>query len=387
MDFSDIQHFRRVVARVAMKVVVGRTDARVAPGTLLPRSGIHRVLICRFVHTLGDALHLTPLIQEIQAIYPGAEIDVLSASPVAREIYSSFFQVRHLYTLPAHVVRHPLRTLRALKSMRRVQYDLVIDNCTESQSGRLLTILANAKYKIGFSGPKKRGNVTCAVAIPQSPTHKAQLPVYLLRRALGVETEREADYPQLSVALTADERRRGAKLLARVIAGQNGGYRNKRILGIFANATGAKAFPIDWWNAFLPVLERQYADHVLIELLSASAESVLGYRYPTYFSSDVRELGSVVAGFSVFVSPDCGVLHLACAVGANTIGLFSVTKIAIWGPYGPANRAIDTIGKTPQQVACEIGGELSFPHVRRSDGKASSDLESFDAEYKTACLP
>lgn len=379
----NIQNFRRFAARVAMRVVVGQAGSSISPGALSPLRGIHRVLVCRFVHTLGDALHVTPLIQEIQAIFPGAEIDVVTASPIAKAIYGSFFQVRHLYILPSHVVRHPWMALRTLQQMCSVQYDLVIDNCTESQSGRLLTVLANAKYKLGFSGPKKHGGVTHAVAIPHSPAHKAQLPVFLLRTAAGTDLNERSDYPQLSVALTAGERSRGAKILSRVMAGKIARYGKNRVVGIFANATGAKAFPIEWWNKFLPELERQYADCLFVEFLSASSESLLDHRYPTYFSSDIRQLGSVIASLSIFVSPDCGVLHLACAVGARVIGLFSVTNPAAWGPYGAMNRAIATNGKTPQQVACEIRNSLAAP-FRRSEGPISSCPESVDAEQQTA---
>ena len=350
----NIQHLRRSFTDRFMHALFFRRESARVQIKSLPRDGIHKVLVIRFVHTLGDALHVTPLIQEIEAVYPGAEVDVATCSPVGREIYAAFNHVRTLYRLPAHGARHPLKLLRELKALRNARYDLVIDNCTESQSGRLLTMLAKATFKLGFSGPRKHGRVSHSVAIPQTPTHKAQLPVYLLRKALGVAPIPHAEYPPLTIALSADERRRGKALLARV-AWSAPGDRSKRCVGIFANATGARRLPPEWWNAFLPALEEYCKDCLFVEFLPASGESVLDHRYPTYFSSNVRRLGAVISGLSLFIGPDCGVMHLACAVGARTIGLFSATDAAVWGPYGAGNRAINVAGQTPQQIAHAIG--------------------------------
>lgn len=286
-------------------------------------------------------------------VYPGAEVDIVNGSPVARSIYGQFFFVRRIFELPAHAARHPLRTLRAVKAMRRVEYDLVIDPDPESQSGRLLTLLASATYSVGFASPKKSGRLTHEIVIPDEPRHKGIMPVFLLRAAIG-EPATQRPYPKLDIQITPVESRQGQETLERLTRGQSIAIGSKGVIGVFAFATGRKNLGRDWWNRFLRVFEPAAADYSLVEILPAFGHSPLDCRYPGFFSSDVRKLGSVIANLSLYISADCGVMHLASAVGTPTVGVFTTTPLAEWGPYGQSNRAIDARGLAPEQVAVRI---------------------------------
>src|ERR1035437_5400155 len=137
VDYSPkIEAARRRITQHAMRMVFRKKEDLACIAARLPRTGIHRILVCRTVHTLGDSLTLTPLLQELSAIYPGPEIDIVGSCPAAREIYGAFFCVGKIIQLPAHALRYPLRTLGALQQMKRTHYDLVIDPDPQSQSGR-----------------------------------------------------------------------------------------------------------------------------------------------------------------------------------------------------------------------------------------------------------
>src|SRR5215831_8013205 len=109
-----------------------------------PKLKPHRILVCRPNVRLGNTLLLTPLIQEIESIWPGAEIDVLSACDAAPEIFREFSCVRNIHKLPRHGARHPLQFLRGLLRARSTYYDLVIDPCPRSKSARFITRLMRA---------------------------------------------------------------------------------------------------------------------------------------------------------------------------------------------------------------------------------------------------
>jgi len=81
---------------------------------------------------------------------------------------------------------------------------------------------------------------------------------------------------------------------------------------------------------------------------------MLSSRYPTFYSSNVRRLAGVLSQLSLFVSSDCGIMHLACASGVPVAGIFSATDPMEWGPYGPHDRAIDACGLTAEQVSEQI---------------------------------
>lgn len=348
---SRLQALRRRLTQHAMRWVFGSSKSRARSADGLSRRDIHRILISRSVRTLGDSLTLTPLLQAIGRVWPGAEIDLLSRCPVAEQIYGTYFGIGRIIRLPAHPIGHPLRTLQALGQMRKTIYDLAIDPDPQSQSGRLLTLIARKDRSLGFSGPHKSGTMTYSVGTSDMPEHQAMQSVFLLRSALGKHPS-ECPYPQMDIRLTEGERKEGKDALTRLLAEQASSC--KGCIGLFADATGDKRFDAAWWHRFAGTLQHGTNGYTLIEVLSAaSVHSLLAPRYPCFYSGHVRKLAAVLANLSFFVSADCGVMHLASAVGVPTVGIFKTTDPSKWGPYGGSNCSIDARGLDPEQVANE----------------------------------
>lgn len=319
--------------------------------TPVPVSGIFRILVCRVTHSLGNTLLITPLVRELQDTYPGAEIDIVARNTAAVDIFGAFAGVRTIYCLPAHAFRHPGRYIATLRRLRRVPYDMVVDPCPRSRTGRSLLRLARGRIKVGFAHDRRAATATHEVAVPSAPRHVGQLPVFLLRSLLG---KPESDtWPFLDIALSADERRQGARALGQLI-GPAGAKTRRGVIGIFANATGYKLLPAPWWHEFLDTLEERYGDYTFVEIVPMTGQSLLGSRYPAVYRSSIRGLAGVLSALSVFVSADCGVMHLASASGVPTIGIFSITDPQDWGPYGPHDRAVDARGLTPAQTAGKV---------------------------------
>jgi ADP-heptose:LPS heptosyltransferase len=68
----------------------------------------------------------------------------------------------------------------------------------------------------------------------------------------------------------------------------------------------------------------------------------------------------VLSALDVYISSDCGVMHLACASDVPTMGIFTVTKVSEWGPYGPHRHAIAAHGQEPEDVARVIAAMPEF---------------------------
>ncbi|WP_266169137.1 glycosyltransferase family 9 protein [Dyella subtropica] len=346
----DINSLRRRVARRLMRLLFGKPAQQSSEP--LPQVGIHRILICHVSHTLGNALLLTPLIQDLEATYPGAEIDIVTRSGVAQAIYGRYFSVSRIFRLPAHGVGHPLQLMRELRGLRKGRYDLVIDPDPQSQTGRLYLLMAKGRWKLGFDSPKKSGNVTHAVPVDAAPGSKGKRPVFLLRSAIGKTTE--TPWPVPDIHLTVEERAQGREALDRVLASVDSTPGKKGVIGIFANATGDKLLGTDWWSPFLETLESAGADYHIVEIVPMFGRSMLDSRYPTYFSTDLRKLASVLSALTAYTSADCGIMHLACASRVPTMGIFTRTSADEWGPYGARNRTIHAYERTPADVAREI---------------------------------
>lgn len=347
-----VQELRRRLARALLRRVFGRAERSPASATSLPTRGIHRILVCRISHTLGNTLLLTPLLRELQTTYPGAEIEILTRSPVAEDIYGAFFNVRRVHCLPRHGFATPWRLLRIIRMLKRERFDLAIDSCVRSQSDRIGVMLANATWKLGYIDPRKSGTLTHGVPVPTHVRHVGQLPVHLLRSAIGKPAGDE--YPPLDIGLTPGERDQGAKMLARVLAAAGSDAPGGRIIGVFANATGAKHLGSEWWLRFADTLAARFPHDRIVEIVPALGRSLLDNRYPTVYSSGLRKLAQSISALDVFISADCGVLHLACAAVTPTRAIFTVTDPGEWGPYGAGNAVIDGRQRTPEEIAAAL---------------------------------
>jgi ADP-heptose:LPS heptosyltransferase len=343
---KGIHGLRRKVVRWLLNLVAD--GSTVLSDQLLPRRGIYRILICRTSHSLGNTLLLTPLLSELELTYPGAEVDIVTQSPIAEELYRRFFSVRRVLVLPSRFPPHLPWVLRVVRELRKTHYDLVIDPDRRSKTGRVLLALSHARFRLGFAGIEKAGSLTHAVAVPEHVRHIAQLPVYLLRTALGSPSP--SAYPGPNVCLSQDERAKGADVLAR-LTGDSPAGRLMPVIGIFANATGSKRLDESWWKDFLDQLEIRAPGHRFVEFAPIQGASMLSLRYPTHYCSDLRKLSAVVASLALFISVDSGVMHLAWASGCATAGLFTGTDIAAWGPYGGTGFALDVRQLSPADVA------------------------------------
>ncbi|WP_413624568.1 glycosyltransferase family 9 protein [Luteibacter sp. Lutesp34] len=321
----------------------------VSPGGL-PHTGIQRVLVCRPNHRLGNTVLTTPLIAELERRYPGAEVDVLSAGPAASCVYSGYTGMGEIYALDRRAVRHPWATWRTLRALRTKRYDLVIDAASGSSSGRLVTAMVRARFRISV-GSTASG----------TPMHLAARPVHALRLALGVPTG--AAVPSLDLRLSEAERRSGRAALGRVLKVH--ATNDARVLAIFPNATGAKRYDQTWWTTFLTELDRAAGPFRVVELVAADGTSRVGNLYPTYFTSDPRKLASLIDAAGLYVSADCGVMHLAAATKAQTIGLFAKTDPSRYAPYGPGNTAFWTGDDGAATVAHRVAEHIL--HQRHSD--------------------
>ncbi|MGH8191643.1 MAG: glycosyltransferase family 9 protein [Rhodanobacteraceae bacterium] len=343
---SDWHELRRRMTRTATGALLRHSPADSQSIASVPGQTIHRILICRPNHRLGNLLLLTPLLKELQQILPDAEVDIVLAGKDGAGLFRTFRNVGHIYTLSRRMVRHPLQTARIAAQLRRAHYDLVIDPCEGSQSSRWLIAIAHAAQVIGAPGD------TPGADARQAPTHMAKWPVYLLRRALAAP---DADYPLLDIQLTPAEQQRGQQILHVLTSA---GTSLPRVIGVFAEARGAKRYPEAWWLRCIEVLRTQVPDARIVEIAPPDGHSRLSARFPNFFSPDIREVASVISPMMGFLSADCGVMHLACASGVPTFGLFSATDIAKYTPYGHGGCAIDTNGQSPEQVAQRVAAAM-----------------------------
>ncbi len=166
--------------------------------------------------------------------------------------------------------------------------------------------------------------------------------------------------PALDLRLTVSERERGAATLERVLQGTPAN--DAPTLAIFPNATGRKRLDATWWQAFVDELVRRAGPLRIVELVAADGQSRIGNAYPTYFTSDPRKLAAFIDAADIYVSADCGVMHLAAATRATTIGIFGATDPDRYAPFGGRNMGFRSDEGCPLAAAIRVAA-----HLRQSD--------------------
>ncbi len=294
---------------------------------------INKVLIIRPNHRLGNQLLLTPIVQEVIDTFPNCKVDLFVKGGVAYPVFENFKEIDNIFQLPKKPFNHLFKYVKCWISIKRKHYDLVINGDKNSSSGRLLTQISNANYKVF-------GDVNESIQLKYGDyEHIAKYPVYNLRYYLtkiGYK-ENDTDVPVLNIKLNDSEVLQGKKILKDIVKN------DKKTICIYTNATGNKCYSEEWWNTFYLRLKNEYENEFnIIEMLPIENISKINFKATHFYSKDIREMGAIIRNTSVFIAADNGVMHLASASLTPTIGFFSVTNQNIYAPYGNKSIALNT---------------------------------------------
>lgn len=293
---------------------------------------IKRILISRPNHRLGNLLLITPLVQDVIATFPNCKIDLFVKGSLAPIVFKNYTNINYIIELPKKPFKHLIDYFQVWTKIKRQRYDIVINVNKGSSSGRLSAQFANAKYKFF-------GETDETIQLKHNDyNHIAKYPVYEFRSfltKLGFQ-ENENPVPSLDLKLSPAELAEGKKIVDKII------FNNKKTISIFTYATDDKCYSESWWEEFYERLKTEYEDYNIIEVLPVENISKIGFKAPTFYSKDIREIGSVIANTSVFIGADSGIMHLASAVQTPTVGLFSRNNQSTYLPYNNNSVAINT---------------------------------------------
>jgi len=315
---------------------IGATDdvPKLKPGKTVE---VKRILISRPNNRLGNLLLITPLLQELQETFPQAKVDLFVRGGLAPKLFKNYSNVDRIIQLPGKPFKHLPEYISRWVSLKTKRYDLVINVVKNSSSGRLSTQFVSSKLKIfGDLHDDTRQKFSDHV-------HVAKYPVYNLRRYLGLMgyPEKSTPVPALDLKLTDAEIAEGAAELKKLTGN------DRKSICIFTFATGHKCYPESWWMPFYEKLRNEFPDYNIVEALPFENVSQINFIAPSHYSTNIRILGAFIKSCDIFIGADSGIMHLASAAHAPTVGLFSVTDPVTFGPYSPKSTSINTNEGTP----------------------------------------
>lgn len=342
---KKINHIRRDIMNGLTKNIGQKSIVENKSG-VLPE--IKRVLISRPNGRLGNLLLITPLLQEVTATFPDCKIDLLVKGGLAPILFKNYENVDKIIQLPKKPFKSLPAYINSWISIRKKKYDIVINVSKNSSSGRLSTQFSNSKFKFF-------GNDDTEIK-HKDQTHIAKYPVYNFRNfliKLGFP-ENDKPIPTLDLRLSDSEIASGKEALREITKN------SKKTICIFTYATGEKCYSEDWWEQFYENLKNKYSEYNIIEVLPIENISRINFKAPTFYSDNVREIGSLIANTDLFIGADSGIMHLASAVKTPTVGLFSITCAEIYEPYNKNSVAIQTCNRSMDDFMKVAAGVLAI---------------------------
>lgn len=334
---------REVFGRALARLTGPRADA--PPALPYP---IESILICRINGRMGNTMFLTPLIQRLHQLCPGAAIDVAVSFPGAADLLRTLPGVRRVIAFPHKGAGLARRYLRALRTLRAQRYDVVIDPVPHSTGGRIALSLCRARARIGWGTHSQWAPLTHSVPAPSGLMHQAILPVLLVDQAFAVPHDPGA--VRLSLNLQQAELQVGRAALAAAV--NRPAFAPERVAcGFFAHATAFKAIGQDWWQSFWHSLLALEPDLVPVEFLPTPNSAPLDTRFASLHLRSPRAVTAAMAATRLLITADAGPLHLASSTAVPTVALFRATNPALYGPLKPYDLVIDVTQLPAHQAA------------------------------------
>lgn len=341
---EEVNNIRRKI----MRGITRKIGSRGLKENIDPKREIKHVLICRPNHRLGNLLLITPLVQEVTETFPNAKIDLFVKGGLGPIVFENYHQIDKIISLPKKHFNELLKYIKGWLSLKSYSYDIVINVVKNSSSGRLSAQFSNSTYK--FFGDEETEKMA---AFPDYE-HIAKYPVYDFRSyvsKLGYKNP-EKQIPGLDLKLSRKELEKGKELLKEVVKN------DKPTISLFTYATGTKRYSESWWENFYALLQQRFPGYNFMEVLPVENISQLSFKIPTFYSKDIREIGSVIAGTEIFIGADSGIMHLASSVKTPTVGLFSSSP-SRYGPYGGENIGVDTRETSMEEILNNIDSILT----------------------------
>jgi ADP-heptose:LPS heptosyltransferase len=310
-------------------------------------SKILRVLIVRPNHRLGNILLTTPLVNEIATRFPNATIDIITRGQLSPVVFQNYHEVKNFILLPRKPFKSILKYVLVWIKMPFKKYDLIINIVKCSSSGKLLTKITPATYKIyEYEEMEKTKTETI---------HHAKEAIIALRSALYPEDSLQIlkEIPSLDLKLSKQELQNGKEKLNSLKG------KKEKTIALFTFATGDKCYSKLWWSKFYSNLLSEFYDCNILEILPAENVSQIDFKATSFYSKDIREIASVMACCDIFVGADSGIMHLASSSGVPTIGLFH-GRIAQFRPYGNGSAALDISESIMEDWMAKIDDILSL---------------------------
>jgi len=283
------------------------------------------------VNWLGDVLFSTPAIKALREKYPDAHIACLVVSR-CEEVLKNNHRINEIIVYDEYEKHRSLPAkYRFIRMLRKKKFDTVYV-LHQSLKRAMIGFLAGIPNRYGYNTKGRAFLLTYAVPAPEEALHKIDYFLNLLREC-GIEAkDRNCEF-----FTNEDDQKQARSILAKIGINENDPY-------VMMNPGGnwfLKRWPIDYFAKVSDLLIEQKGLKVIIsgskKDVGLANEMLAKMKNKAAIISgqvSLGQLGVLMRKSQVVVSADSGPMHIASAVGANTVAIFGPTSVELTGPVG-----------------------------------------------------
>lgn len=332
---------RRLTCAVRALDAVGY---RFAQQRTLRGEQIRKILVIR-LDDIGDVILATPVIRNLKEAFRDASLDILVKSSTA-EIVENHPCVDRIWTLDPFWMRTAKPTRLSMMwdlvhDLRQQRYDLALE-LRGNPFNIVLVALSGSRWRVGFGAQGLGFLLTSVVPYDDSARHEIERNLDLLR---ALELPVLFNKPELFLSYTA-------RLEAEDFLLKHNLLRQSSIVCVHP---GAPWLPKRWPQERFALLANTLVERYLagIVMIGTHSEARLCAGIRELVSSKNRDQVVIASGLlslpgsaaliqraNLFIGNDSGPMHIAQALGTETIALFGPQTPDSFGPYQSSATAI-----------------------------------------------
>jgi len=304
----------------------------------LAQRNYRRILIIK-PSSFGDVLHALPVLNGLRTRFPHAKISWLVSTACAGllEGHPALDDIilfdRKRFGRIGRNLRVTMEFLEFIQSLRRKQFDLVIDLQGLFRSG-FFAWISGASVRIGFASAREFAWLFYNHRLrPEHPDIHAVHQNYLAGQILG--------FDNLPIRFDIHVQQ-AAREEARVILEQNGIQPNESFV-LLAPTTRweTKIWPAEYFAAVGRWIQEQYQLPVVVtggpdekDITSNVAKQIGGLAVDVAGKINIPQLTALVESARLIITNDSGPMHLAAALNTPLIAIYGPTNPQRTGPFG-----------------------------------------------------
>ena len=315
---------------------------------IIDKKQIGKILIIKF-GTIGDLLLMTPILPNLRAYFPDAEIDIFTLKSSRDILMDNPYVSRILTYSPGTNSSWFL-----INNIRKKKFDLIIDLFCNPRTA-LITFLSGAKYRFGyeFKGrnyaynikTRGRGGEVHNVDFNLDSLRKLEIPIVSTRLNLGINIVHK-EFAEEFIKVN--------------------NIKSKNVIGVcLTGEWETKKYKTNDYIALLKAINLIYdVNFILIwsnEIEKKECELIHNELKTNTFlipESPIRYLAAIIKECDLLIGNDSGPLHMGVAVDTPVLGIYGPTKPMLQGPYGEKNLTVVNQGLKClycDLIECKIG--------------------------------